>query len=219
MKAFLLGSVLLASASLGACTKKNDVATLRHEAVSVAKYYAPKLDALDARVQTIFKRGSTIPANLPGIDTVGQKLTEARDMIIQLRGVIGPGADGKSAVEKQADAAAKDRKVEDLEKLTHDTEMMLERGITVINDDLSSVESWISQYDNKQLAAVPTRTIEPMPPAPPTPVTEGAGATGQPPGAAPAAPAQPAPGGAQPAPRPAQPAPRPAQPAPAPAHP
>lgn len=215
VKSLLPGFVLLATASLGACAKKNDVATLRHEAVSVAKFYAPKLDALDARVQSIFKRGSTIPANLPGIDAVGQKLTEARDMIIQLRGVVGPGADGKSAVEKQADAAAKDRKTEDLEKLTHDTELMLERGITVINDDLASVESWISQYDNKLLAMAPARAAAPMP------VTEGAPGTGQPPGAAPApggAPAQPAPAGAQPPPAGAQPAP-PARPAPAPAHP
>jgi hypothetical protein len=203
VKAFSFGFALLATASLGACAKKNDVATLRHEAVSVAKYYAPKLDALDARVQTIFKRGSTIPANLPGIDVVGQNLTRARDTIIQLRGVVGPGADGKSAVEKQADAAAKERKVEDLEKLTHDTEVMLERGLTVINDDLSSVESWIAQYDNHVLATIPARPTPP-PGSAPAPVTEGAGTTGQPPGAAPA------PGGA-----PAQPAP----PAPAPAHP
>jgi hypothetical protein len=229
VKVFLPGLVLVASATLGACAKKNDVATLRHEAVTVAKYYAPKLDALDARVQTIFKRGSTIPANLPGIDAVGAKLTEARDMIIQLRGIVAPGADGKSAVEKQADAAAKDHKHEDLEKLLHDTHTTLERGITVINDDLQTVEGWIAQYDNKALAMAPVRRAPPEMPPPAQPVTDGAaqpapGAAQPAPGAAQPAPgaAQPAPGAAQPAPGRAQPAPgaaQPARPAPAPARP
>ena len=52
------------------------------EAATLAKYYAPRLEALNRRVETIFKRGSTIPANLPGIDAVGQRLTEARDLLV-----------------------------------------------------------------------------------------------------------------------------------------
>jgi hypothetical protein len=209
VKALLPGFVLLASLTVGACAKKNDVATLRHEAVSVAKYYQPKLDALDARVQLIFKRGATIPANLPGIDAVGAKLTAARDNLIQLRGIVIPGPDGKSAVEKQAQAAADGRKTEDLEKLIHDTETTLEHGIVMINDDLQSVEGWISLYDNKALSL--TAPAQPAgEPGQPTP------APGQP---APApVPGQPAPGAAQPAPAPV-PAPAPAAPAPQRAHP
>jgi hypothetical protein len=202
VKALLPGFVLLASATVGACAKKNDVATLRHEAVSVAKYYAPKLDVLNARVESIFKRGATIPANLPGIDAVGAKLTAARDNLIQLRGIVVPGPDGKSAVEKQAQAAADGRRVEDLEKLVHDTETTLEHGIVMINDDLHSVEGWISLYDNKALSmTVPAQPAPGQPPAPTQPAP---------------APAQPAPGAAQPAPAapvaPAAPAPQPAHP-------
>src|SRR5512143_2751764 len=103
MKRLILLAVVLA-----ACSKSNDVQTLRQEAVDVAKYYDPQLDALDKRIQEIFKRGTTIPANLPGIEEVGKRLTEARDTIVQLRGIVHPPTLGdKSAVEKQADLAAK----------------------------------------------------------------------------------------------------------------
>jgi hypothetical protein len=206
VKVFLPAFVLLASATASACAKKNDVQTLRHEAVAVAKYYQPKLDVLDARVQSIFKRGATIPANLPGIDAVGAKLTSARDNLIQLRGIVVPGPDGKSAVEKQAQAAADNRKADDLEKLIHDTETTLEHGVTMINDDLQSVEGWISLYDNKALPM--TAPAQPAGGQPPMPAPS------------PAQPAAPAPA-AQPAPAPAaQPAPAaPVAPAPQPAHP
>jgi hypothetical protein len=199
VKALLPGFVLLASVTAGACAKKNEVATLRHEAVAVAKYYSPKLDALDARVQSIFKRGATIPANLPGIDAVGAKLTAARDNLIQLRGIVSPGPDGKSAVEKQAQAAADGRKVEDLEKLIHDTETTLEHGVTMINDDLQSVEGWISLYDNKALSMTapaaapmnapgtsPSATGQPPASGQTAPAGQGAPAAAQPPVPAPA---------------------------------
>jgi hypothetical protein len=179
MKVYLLAAVV---AALAACGKKNDVHILHHEAVTLAKYYAPKLDALDGRVQAIFKRGSTIPGNLPGIEDVGRRLQEARDQIVQLRGIIGPGPDQKSAVEKQADAAAKDGKLVELQKLVHDTETTIDRSLTVINDNLYSVESWIANYDRKTLALAQA----PAAPAQPQPAQEVVNTpqTGQPPPAA-----------------------------------
>lgn len=191
---------LLLICVLAACSKSNDVSTLREEAVQTAAYYQPRLDAADKRVQAIFKRGTTIPANLPGIEEVGKRLTEARDTILQLRGIIAKGPDGKSAVEKQADLAAKDRKVEDLEKLIDDTEATLERGLTVVNADLDSVESWIALYDqgiNKQepTAAAPPPAqpgAEAATPSPANPVPPTQNQTGQPPAAVQTKPAQPA---------------------------
>jgi hypothetical protein len=190
---------LLLICVLAACSKSNDVSTLREEAVQTAAYYQPRLDAADKRVQAIFKRGTTIPANLPGIEEVGKRLTEARDTILQLRGIIAKGPDGKSAVEKQADLAAKDRKVEDLEKLIDDTETTLERGLTVVNADLDSVESWIALYDqgiNKQepTAAAPPPAqpgAEAATPSPANPVPPTQNQTGQPPAAVQTKPAQP----------------------------
>jgi hypothetical protein len=162
-------ALLFVLAVLSACTKQNDAQTLEHEAVAVVKFYTPRLDALDKRVNDIFRRGTTIPANLPGIADVGKRLTEARDTIVQLRGIIGPGRDQKSPVEKQAEAAAKENRIADLEKLIHETETTLDHGITVINDDLDAVESWIAQYD--RVAALPkteakSQTEAPTPQAP-----------------------------------------------------
>ena len=188
MKAILFVAALALAA---ACGKHNDAAILHEEAVELAKHYQVKLDPLDQRVQAIFKRGSTIPGNLPGIEDVGKRLQEARDTIVKLRGIIGAGPDGKSAVEKQAEAAAKDGKVADLQKLVHDTEEEIERGLTIVNGDLDSVESWIANYDRKTLAmntAAPAggQTGEPAQPPAPAPAPEGAVNPAQP-----AAPAQP----------------------------
>jgi hypothetical protein len=168
---------------LAACGKPNDIDTLHHEASELSAYFQPRLDAADKRMKAIFDRGKTIPANLPGIEEVGKRLTEARDTVVQLRGIVGKGPDGKSAVEKQADLAAKDRKVDDLEKLVEDTELTLERGLRVVHDDLNAVESWIAQYDQE-----PNRKAAPAAPAAPaegnttTPPTQNQ--TGQPPAAA-----------------------------------
>ena len=182
---------LLLICVLAACGKSNDVSTLHQEAVQTAAYFQPRLDAADKRVQAIFKRGTTIPANLPGIEEVGKRLTEARDTILQLRGIISKGPDGKSAVEKQADLAAKDGKIEDLEKLVEDTEATVERGLTIVNADLDSVESWIALYDQGINKQEPTAAAPPPPqpgaeaatpsPASPNPPTQNQ--TGQPPAA------------------------------------
>ena len=172
MKRVLL---LAALATLGACGKPNDIKTLHHEAEVVTQYYRPKLDTLDKRVQNIFKRGTTIPANLPGIEEVGKKLTEARDSIQQLRGIIGQ-TDKDSPVIKQADQAAKDHKVDDLEKLVFDTEKTLQEGTTVVEDDLYSVESWIALYDQGINRAEGEMPAPPPPPAQPQPETPAPGA-------------------------------------------
>lgn len=185
--------MVLALAVAPACGKHNDVEVLQHEANAVAKYYAPIITSLEARVETIFKRGTTIPASTPGIDAVGDRLKEARDMIGQLKSAVVPGADGKSAVEKQAAAAAKDRRVADLQKLVNETEHGLERGTTIIEDDLQSVESWIAYYDRQSLALPPPGQApapgQPSAPAPPAPSVPAAPTSGV---QAPAPAAQPA---------------------------
>jgi hypothetical protein len=190
-RVFLLASL----AALGACGKPNDIKTLHHEAEVVTQYYRPRLDSLDKRVQNIFKRGTTIPANLPGIEEVGKKLTEARDSIAQLRGIVGQ-TDKDSPVIKQADQAAKDRKIDDLEKLVFDTEKTMEEGTTVVQDDLYSVESWIALYDQGINRA---EGEMPMPPPPPPP-DQTQPVQPPPAGTAPtgAAPAAPAPAGSPP---------------------
>jgi hypothetical protein len=182
MKAYLL---VVALAAVAACGKKNDAHTLEHEAVALAKYYQPKVEDLDKRWQAIWSRGSTIPGNLPDVPELGRRLQEARETLTKLTGIVGKGPDGKSPLEKQAEAAADANKVDDLKKLVHDNEVALDRGVTVATNNIDSVESWIEQFDRKSLAG--------MTPATPaeSPAGEGAGA---PPAAEPAAPeAAPAP--------------------------
>ncbi|HTL32654.1 MAG TPA: hypothetical protein VL326_06000 [Kofleriaceae bacterium] len=205
MKRFL---VLAASIiALVACGKPNDVKTLHHEAMVVAQSYQLQLLDLDHRLNAIFKRGTTIPGNLPGIEVITPRLTEARDGLAQLRQIVGmPGDKDKSAVEKQADEAAKNRKVADLEKLIHDTDRTLGEGTTIIREDLNTVENWIAQYDQGT-----NRVGGPQPSAP---QPEGDQAVPAPQGNPPSPPGNPAaPAGTPPAP------PSGAQPTPAPAHP
>jgi hypothetical protein len=174
MKAYLFVVALAVSA----CGKQNDAKLIQHEVVTLVKYYQPKLDALDARIQAIFKRGTTIPGNLPGIEEVGRRLQEARDTLVQLRTAVAPGPDQKSAVEKQADTAAKENRISELQKLTHDLELQLDRGVTIINANLDTVEAWIAQYDSKTLAMVARGGEETG-----APQTQSTPATGQPPAA------------------------------------
>ena len=195
MKAYLLAVAL---AVTPACKKQNDAHILHHEAVTLVNYYQPKLGALDDRVQAIFKKGTEIPGNLPGIQDVGLRLQEARDTLIKLRDLIGVPQQGagdakvaqKSAVEAQAEAAAKANNVDELAKLVHDTEVALDRGITVINANLDTVEAWIAQYERKTLAMHAPATATGS--APGTPEAQATPATGQPPAAAQPGAAEPA---------------------------
>ena len=183
--------LLVLAVALAACGNKNDLPILQHEAATLAKFYKPRLDTLDPRVQAIMVRGRTIPADFPGVKEVGMQVQEARDTIVQLKGIVQPGPDQKSALEKQADAAAKAGKLADLQKLLHDTEAMLQRGMTIILDDLSAVEGWIAQYDRKLLAMAPPAAPGPEQPSG-QPGAPEAPPPGQVPAAPPAAPAQPA---------------------------
>ncbi len=208
MKAYLL---VVALAVTSACGKQNDAHTLEHEAVTLAKHYRAELGKLDTRVQDILKRASTIPGNLPDVREVGLRLQEARKTLEQLKSVVGD--DGKSPVKDQAEAAAKDNKIRELRKLVHDTEVSLDRGVTLIIANLDTVESWIDQYERKTLAMLaPATAAESAPPSAPA---ADPGAPAAPTPEQPAA-AQPTP--AQPTPAPAQPKaaqPKAAQPAPA----
>ena len=108
-------------------------------------------------------------------------------MSAKLRGIVAPGpGDQKSAVEKQAEAAANEGNLASLRKLVHDTEQTLDHGVTVILANLESVESWLHHYDHKTLAMAPPAKID-EPAAPPTAPPPAPGAQGS------AAPVPPAP--------------------------
>jgi hypothetical protein len=190
MKAFLL---VVALAVIPACGQGNDIAALQHEAVTLTKYYRPKLESLDKRIGAIFDRGKSIPGNLPGIQDVGRRLQEARETLTKLHELV-EGTPTTPSLDKQAEAAAKEGNALELEKIVDESEEALAAGVTVINDDLDAGESWLAQYDRGMLATAAPAPAQPTEPAAPTEApaapTEPVNTpqTGQPPAAQEAAP-------------------------------
>jgi len=121
MKAFLL---VVALAVIPACGQGNDIAALQHEAVTLTKYYRPKLESLDKRIGAIFDRGKTIPGNLPGIQDVGRRLQEARETLTKLHELV-EGTPTTPSLDKQAEAAAKEGNALELEKIVDESEEAL----------------------------------------------------------------------------------------------
>ena len=172
-----LKALLLAPLVLGACEKSNNVAQLEAQANAVGKTYAPIADELDKRRQEIFQRGKNVPGNLPDVPEVVRLIGEAGDKINEMKGIT-------SAIDKQADEAAKTNKPDELEKIIDESQEKLENDETVANEDLTRVESWLWQYEQSRSrqAAAPK---EPPPPVE-TPEPTGAGSAA---GSAAAAPA------------------------------
>lgn len=172
MKAFLL---VVALAVIPACGQGNDVATVQHEAVALTKYYRPQVEALEKRIGAIFDRGHKIPGNLPGIQDVGRRLQEAREVLAKTR-LLLDGSKTQKSLDQEAEEAAKAGNVEALEKLVAESEEALVSGVTIVNDDLLASESWLKQYDRGMLAMAqpaPAQVTEPVPP------TEAAPAPGE----------------------------------------
>ena len=57
MKVFLL---VVALAVIPACGQGNDIAALQHEAVTLTKYYRPKLESLDKQAEAAAKEGNAL---------------------------------------------------------------------------------------------------------------------------------------------------------------
>jgi hypothetical protein len=168
-------ALLLTSLVLGACEKSNDVTQLHEEAVSVAKWYGPRVDDMMKRREVIFQKGRSVPGNLPDVPQIVKMIGEAGEKLNEMKAIASAGTDGKSAMEKQADQLQKDGKADELRKLIDENQDKLDEDWTIANDDLTHVEGWLWQYEQSHNNAPPS------PPAPPeaTPNT-----TGQAPGAA-----------------------------------
>jgi len=166
-------ALLMTSLVLGACEKSNDITQLHEEAVSVAKYFGPRVDDLMKRRDAIFQMGRNVPGNLPDVPDIVKLIGDAGDKINEMHGIASAGPDGKSALEKQADGFLKDGKIDELSKLIDDSHEKLDEDWTIANDDLNKVESWLWNYQQGHLPAPPV--------APPTPTPS---TTGEPPPAA-----------------------------------
>jgi len=161
MKPFTL--VVMTSLVLGACEKSNDITQLHEEAVAEAKYFAPRIDDLAKRRDSIFQRGRNVPGNLPDVPEIVKLIGEAGDKINEMHGIASPGPDGKSVLEKQADGFLKDNKVDELGKLIDESHEKLDENWTIANGDLDKVEGWLWQYEQGHLGPAPVAPPQPTP--------------------------------------------------------
>jgi hypothetical protein len=165
---FAVSAVLVAPLVLGACEKSDNINQLHQEAVATVKSYAPRVDELDKRRQSIFQRGRNVPGNQPDVPEVIRLINEAGDKINEMKGITG-------SLEKQADEAAKANKADELEKLVDESSEKLEADFTIANEDMTHVEGWLWQYEQHRGLVPPPAPATPLP----TPNT-----TGEPPPAA-----------------------------------
>lgn len=174
-----LKALLLAPLVVVACDKSNNVAQLHAQANAVTKTYAPIADALDKRRKEIFERGKNVPGNLPDVPEIVRLIGEAGDRINEMHGIT-------SAIDKQADDAAKSNKAAELEKLIDESHEKLEADQRIANEDLTRVEGWLWQYESGRSA--PPKVVPPPPPVDTAePAAEGSGAGSAAPKAAPKA--------------------------------
>jgi hypothetical protein len=167
MKPF--NAVLVASLVLGACEKSNNVTQLHDETVATAKYYAPRVDALQKRQKEIAERGRGVPGSTPDVPELVRFITDASDKINEMKGITG-------ALERQADDLARTNKADELEKLMDESEEKLDTDYTIANDDLSHLEAWLWRFEQ-------SKGQLPPPPPPPTELPTPSD-TGEPPPAA-----------------------------------
>ncbi|MBV8762048.1 MAG: hypothetical protein JO257_32445 [Deltaproteobacteria bacterium] len=159
---------------VAACEKSDNVTQLRDQAAAVGKYYGPRADELDRRRQAIFLRGKNVPGNLPDVPEIVRLIGEAGDKINEMHGIT-------SAIDKQADEAAKAKKVDELEKIIDESHEKLDLDETIANEDLTRVESWLWQYEQGRAAPPPAvKEVDVPPPnetteAPPAAAGSGAG--------------------------------------------
>lgn len=150
-----LKALLLAPLVVGACDKSNNVAQLHAQANAVTKTYTPIAEELDKRRQSIFQRGKNVPGNLPDVPEIVRLIGEAGDKINEMKGIT-------SAIDKQADDAAKANKADELQKIIDESQEKLESDETIANEDLTRVEGWLWQYEQGR-SAPPAPKAEPVP--------------------------------------------------------
>lgn len=130
-------SMLFCLVALTACAKTDDLSRLHEEAVTVAKYYQPKLAALDDRIKAIAQRGSSLPATQPGLPNANQLFGMAKAKLAEARALAG-------SIEKEAAELATKNDAAGLGKLADETREKLEHDITEVVDSLGTVESWLA---------------------------------------------------------------------------
>ena len=179
---FRLSIVTLGLVLISACEKPNNVPALRDEAVAIAHYYRPAVETLNARGENIVGRGGKLGGAMTGGENASRAISMAGQQLAELRGLVLPGPDGKSQIEKDADAAAKDGKVAELDKLIGESTEKLEVGTRVITTELNIAEAWLLTAEARKaqmaMATPPAVDSGSVPPSQPIDRDDVAPATG-----------------------------------------
>ncbi len=146
----VLPALLVAStvaSTLGGCQKPNDLPTLRADTVALSAYYEPVVVALTARGGAIVERGSRLGIAYPGGEAANKAITMAGQQLAELRTLVSKGADGKSELDKQADAAVKDGNAAELAKLNDEASERLDVGTRLVTNELNVTDRWLGQAE------------------------------------------------------------------------
>ena len=164
-------NLLFAVALIGSvgCAKPNDTVTLHDEVVAINNFYQPAVDALGKRGAAIVERGGKLGVAMPGGEIASRAISMAGQQLAELRNLTTPGSDGKSQLVKQADAAAKDSKDEELQKLADEASEKLETGTRTIAAELNVAENWLLRAEDMKLAAAKTPAATPTDTSAPAP--------------------------------------------------
>jgi hypothetical protein len=159
MKQIIAAVIVLGG--LAACEKPNDLARLQEQATITAKYYQPKLDDLNHRIQTISTRGKALPTGIAGVTDASRLLSDAGRRFMAAREIAAAGPNGQSKLEKEGDELAKVGDSAALAKRLDEDNEELEENTRVAGDELKSVEGWLATAETQ-----PKPTTEPPTPEP-----------------------------------------------------
>ncbi len=154
---------LLVAVAVSGCEKPNDLPTLRADTAAIGAYYEPVVVALTARGGSIVERGGKLGIQFPGGEQANRAITLAGQQLAELRNLVSQGQDGKSELDKQAETAIKEGKLDELAKLNDEATEKLEVGTRVITSELNVAENWLGQAEAGKAAMPATSTPTPAP--------------------------------------------------------
>ncbi len=149
-----LSVALLVAITVVGCEQPNDLPARRADTAAIGAFYEPVVVALTTRGGAIVERGAKLGIAYPGGEAANRAITMAGQQLAELRNLVSKGADGKSELEKQADAAAKAGNLAELAKLNDEASEKLEVGTRVITNELNIADHWLG-YAEAAKAAMP----------------------------------------------------------------
>ena len=137
--------VALVLALAAACSQPNPIDERLGEAIALAAYYRPRLDALEARLVRLEARGPELRTQaLPGHERAGAWVKVARNQLGDLQRLVAPGAWGPAEIEELANRLARAGDSAGLVQLVHERTERLDRDAARINAELTAAEAWLA---------------------------------------------------------------------------